>query len=74
MVECNWPFWACIDGKSRAVLTDFQHDNYNPKWQAPQIDWGGWHGGNIPQVEHKTETTEHIMSAKPSYSNSWWRK
>ena len=72
MVECNWPFWACIDGKSRAVLTDFQHENYNPKWQAPQIVWGGWHGGNIPQ--HKPETTEQVMSAKPSYSNSNWRK
>ena len=74
MVECNWPFWACIDGKARAVLTEFQHENYNPKWQAPQIDWGGVHipkmGTNIP----KPDTTEHIMSAKPIYSNSGWRK
>lgn len=73
-MECNWPFWACLDGKSRAVLTDYQRTYYNPKWQAPQIDWGGVRSGRIPPAEEKAETTEHIMSAKPQYSNSGWRK
>ena len=74
MKECNWPFWACLDGKSRAVLTDYQRTNYNPKWQPPQIDWGGWrhHGATAASMPH--ESVKRVMEAKPVYGNSNWRK
>ena len=77
MAECNWPFWACIDGTSRLVLTRHQRENYNPKWQSPVVEWGGVshkssmnsNSGNVPP-----ETTAQVMSAKPNYPNSNWRR